>query len=181
MNKLKKVDKIYLIGAGFLFITLLVAGGYLLIQSSFFKQKTTFQQGKYLTYTNDQFGYSVKYLADFSPNEVETDHYLNFVVFLAPAEAEEAGFGLSVRENTLQQEIENIKEEINYDVAAKLVGERQQKVRGHSGYRLEYEPETEGEGEERVVVIVNNGKYSYTISSTPDQIDDILSTLDLND
>ncbi len=175
-------NKIYLFGAVLLFFALSLAGLYLFIKSNILRsendsevQEISKQQPSHLTYSNDQFAYSVEYRSDLTPSEVESSNYLNFVIFAAPLESEKSGFGLSVRENSLQQEIEVIKEEISNDIEAKLVEENEEELLSYQGYRLTYEPVDKTEGETKTLVIVNNGQFSYTISSTPEQIDSILS------
>jgi hypothetical protein len=131
------------------------------------------------TYVDDTYGYSVKYPPLLVPREGKTGVYLRFVVFLATKGSGESGFAVSVRETELDEEVVFIKEEIQKDAKGKLIREDKIVRDGYSGIRLEYEPEKAEDAEPRVVAVLNNGRYSYTISARPEQIDKILSTFEL--
>jgi hypothetical protein len=124
---------------------------------------------------DEDYGYSLKYPSLLEPRTIESDNYLSFIIFFVPKGVRGSGFVLSVRENSIEEEVVLIKEEIQKDLAARLVNEEQIEVGGRLGARVEFEPAVEEGGEKRTIVIMNNGKYSYTLSSTPDQIDVLLS------
>jgi len=133
------------------------------------------------TYRNENYGYLVDYPPLLVPREVESDIYLSFVIFLATEGISNSGFAISVRETQLGEETGLIKDEIEKDVSGELIREEATTKDGISGARLEFEPETREVAEPRTVVILNNGRFSYTISAHPNQIDQILSTFKLTE
>ena len=124
---------------------------------------------------DEDYGYSLKYPSLLEPRTIESDNYLSFIIFFVPKGVRGSGFALSVRENSIEEEVVLIKEEIQKDSAVRLVNEEQIETGGRLGARVEFEPAVEGDGEKRTIIIMNNGKYSYTLSSTPDQIDILFS------
>ena len=124
---------------------------------------------------DEDYGYSLKYPSLLEPRTIESDNYLSFIIFFVPKGVRGSGFALSVRENGIEEEVVLIKEEIQKDSAVRLVNEEQIESGGYLGARIEFEPAVEGDGEKRTIIIMNNGKYSYTLSSTPDQIDVLFS------
>jgi hypothetical protein len=133
------------------------------------------------TYTSEKYKYRVKYSPLLTPREIQSDVYLDFVIFYASAGSDESGFAISVRENSLGDEVSLIKEEIHQDVSANLISEESITLNDFPGERLKYEPEKPEEGEPRTIIIINNGDYSYSLSSRPEQIEDILATFELLD
>lgn len=131
------------------------------------------------TYIDEKYAYSISYPSLLEPREIESDNYLRFIIFFVPSGVEGPGFGVSVRENSLKEEVELIKQEIGLDSQARLIKEDEVLKGGFPGKRLEFEPIKTEEGELKTVVIINNEKYSYTISSTPDFIDEILEKFNL--
>lgn len=130
-------------------------------------------------YEDDLYGYSISFPPILEPRTIESESYLRFIIFFAPEGITRSGFGLSVRENSLDEEVELINGEIGVGIGASIVSEGEITKGGHLGKRLEYEPENQEEGEPRTIIILNNGKYSYTISSTPELIDKIFATFQL--
>ncbi|MBU0569869.1 hypothetical protein KKB40_03745, partial [Patescibacteria group bacterium] len=79
-----------------------------------------------------------------------------------------------IRENSLKEEVSSIKREVDGSFDVKLVCESKIKVSGFDAVKLDYEPVEKGELEARSFVIINNGKYSISISTTPEQIGTII-------
>lgn len=180
------INKVLLLGTMFILLSFLALGGHLFIKSRTTpesmekitetnKESAVSSRSNRKIYTNQDFGYSINYSSTLIPREIESEAYLDFVIFFAAQGTEGSGFAVSVRENQLEEEIGLIKKEIGRDVGAELVYEGKIDHYGYSAHRLDYEPETKGEGEPRTIIIINNGKYSYSISSTPEQIDNVLS------
>lgn len=130
-------------------------------------------------YNDEDLKYSIKYSSFLTPRKIASDRYLSFVVFFVTQGINEKGFAISVRENKLEEEAALIKEEIQKDISARLIEEKDQRLLDFPSVRLEYEPEEKEGGEEKTVVILNNGKYSYSVSASPDEIENIISNLDI--
>lgn len=189
-DNLQKKASVFSVGILSLSLSLVFASVYLFVKSKSISIQPTelsdVPQGQQLnndsmaweTFRNEEFGYSLEYPPLLEPRTIETDNYLSFIIFFVPEGARGSGFAASVRENNLDMEVELIKEEIGKDVSAKLVKEEQIEEGEYLGKRLKYEPQDSTEGEPRVIVILNNGKYSYTISSTPEQIGKIFSSFE---
>src|SRR3990172_9000930 len=109
----------------------------------------------------------------------ESGDYLSFIVFFVPEGVSGDGFAISVRENSLEEELKLIRIEIDEGGSAKLIKEVEVVKDGNSGWSLAYEPENPEEGEPKTIIIVNNSKYSYTISSTPALINEIFTNFNL--
>lgn len=186
-----KTNRALSLGILLLTLSLVAVGIYLLVElKRASKSKQQLPEAKeeissfndvstWMTYSEEAFGYSIRYPPSFIPRKVESERYLSFVIFLPPQGVEQSGFAFGVRENQLEEEVKSIKEEVQLDVSAKLIREGEIEILGYSGFKLEYEPEKSEEGELKTIIILNNGKYSYSISSVPDQIDKIVFTLDI--
>ncbi|MCH7640583.1 hypothetical protein IID22_00065, partial [Patescibacteria group bacterium] len=109
-------------------------------------------------YKDDLYGYSVSFPPVLQPRTIESESYLSFIIFFIPEGIAGSGFGISVRENSLDEEVELIKGEIGVDIGANLVAEEEITKGGYLGKRLEYEPENQKEREPRTIMILNNGK-----------------------
>lgn len=189
--KTKKKEKTFSVGILLLSFSLVVASIYLFLRTkekdnvtfentpSQIKELDTEKEGAWKTLVDEEYGYSVKYPSLLEPRTIENDSYLSFVIFFVPQGVKGSGFALSVRESSLDEEARLIKEEFQRDLSAKIVSEERLDMGEYSGMRFEIEPITEGDGEKRTAIILNNGQYSYTISSTPDQIDLLFSNFKL--
>ncbi|MDZ7587138.1 MAG: hypothetical protein U0946_05240 [Patescibacteria group bacterium] len=129
------------------------------------------------TYTNTQYGYLVKYSPSLnSIKEISDDIYLSLVNFENPS-SEKENFQVSVRKSTLNEELQYQKWTIEGHILVELDKENNINFQNYKGIKLEYKPiEDKKSINPFTIVIINNGKYSYTISSAPDQTDIILST-----
>ena len=72
-----------------------------------------------------------------------------------------------------KEEVENTKTSFSKQ-DAKLVKEEKINVGDQEGIRLDFEPE--GEGEKRSAVIFSKEKYSYSISTVPEQIEKVIQS-----
>lgn len=128
------------------------------------------------TYTNLQYGYSVKYPSSLNQSEISgNDTYLSMITFNGSVNNSD-WFSIAVRDSNLQDEIKYQKSRIEGHVLVKLTKEKEIMVGGFSGVLLEYTPDEPDNGSTTSFVIFNNGKYSYTISGAPQTLDQILST-----
>ena len=187
-------SKAFSIGVLLLTISLVVANVYLFLKSrdtsNVEKSTSSFKavgdkdpevgDSEWEIYKDDLYGYSVSFPPILQPRTIESENYLSFIIFFIPEGITGSGFGISVRENSLDEEVELIKGEIGVGIGANLVAEEEITKDGHLGKRLEYEPENQEEGEPRTIIILNNGKYSYTISSIPELIDKLFASFQLN-
>ncbi len=186
----KKKDRTFSIGILLLSLSLVVASIYLFLRTeekvnvakdtpSNIKEVDASKEGAWEILVDEEFGYSIKYPSLLEPRTIENDSYLNFVIFFVPQGVKGSGFALSVRESNLDEEVGLIKEEIQKGPGAYLVNEESVEAGGYLAKRLDYEPSDETEGENRTIIVMNNSKYSYTLSSTPDQIDLLISNFEI--
>lgn len=126
------------------------------------------------TYTDFQYGYSVKYSPSLVPKTGISDIYLSFVGFGDPA-LPEKGFSISVRNTKLDKEVEYQKGTVEGHIMASLGKEENLVFQGHQGVRLEFKSDSEGV-DPFAIVIINKGENSYAIKSNLEEINQILST-----
>ena len=131
-------------------------------------------------YRNELYGYTVSYPKLLEPRTVENERYESFLIFFVPGEIDEPGFAISVRKNTLNDEISLIREEIGEGSVATLINEEEIEEGGFGGFRLDYEPKNIKEGEARSIIIINNGRYSYSLSSTPEFLEKVIEKFSLD-
>mgnify|MGYP001590883866 CR=1 FL=1 len=128
------------------------------------------------TYINSQYKYSVKYPGHLSPQEeTENDVYLNFVSFGNISDEQNIWFSASVRDTKIEDEVRFVKWQSSHSLVT-LVKEEKITVNGYPAVRLEYEPQRPDVGKPTTFIIVNNGKYSFTINTRTKPFDQILST-----
>lgn len=129
-------------------------------------------------YINPEYMFSIKYPRFLSAIEIQGQGgYLVFVRFEEDSFSQGKGVAVGVSDRGAEEEVGAVKKEIAEGVEAKLVKEDKITIAGTIATRLEYEPINPNEGEQRVVVVLNNGKYSFSVSTTPDQIDQVLTNL----
>lgn len=127
-------------------------------------------------YKNDKYGYAIAKPKLLSGREYENQGgYLHFIRFEENKFSRGKGVAVGVSGMGLDEQKEAIKKDIGGDENAILVSERAFEADGKSTYILEYD--SVGEGEGRAVVIIKRGDYSYTISTTPDQMEHVLANL----
>jgi len=126
------------------------------------------------TYTNKKWGYTIKIPPLLVPREKEGGEYLHFVVFLVSSGVEDTGLAISVSQRELPEEANFIKEKLKNE-GGKLVNEEKVEKDKFSGLKMLFEPEGAEELTPRAVVIVNNGRLSYSLSSSPEAIENVLA------
>lgn len=186
-------ERVLFVGLLFLFISLGVAGAFLYkgaqnnraalkgeeVINEANGEASPEKQASWETYVDDEFGYAVSYPPLLEPRTIKSDSFLSFIIFFAPEGIKSSGLAISVRNTSLKEELALIKEEVQKDPGANLISEEEITKDGFSGIRLKYEPMNPESGEPREIVIINNQNYSYTISSTPEQLERILPTFKL--
>lgn len=144
------------------------------IKTSFTEKEEKSTDDEYITYANNTYGYKVSHKRLIIPKTITTDRYLDFVVFLTDKSDSYGGFAISVRQNDIEDEIRLVKEEIDEGISSEFVSEEDISEGENRIIRLKYAPIVEEEGEEKDIVIINNGTYSYTISARSQDMDEII-------
>lgn len=140
------------------------------------------QESNQRLYTNSGYSYSVEYPSFLYPREVDASSrdYLSFVRFEAIGYSKDRGFAIGVREAFLEEEAKRIIEEIEEgSVKAKFLKKTEIISEGFLGVKLDFEPKKSDEGGDTTIIIVNNGKYSYSLSASPNQVLAIFSSFKL--
>ena len=135
------------------------------------------------TYTNEEYGFSIKHPRLLYKQEYKNEGgYLFFVQFLETQYTEAKGLKIGVSKNSLENEATRTKKMLEEGEGI-LMSESEVLVNTMRGKRLEFKPMEEAGGELRplAIVIVYDGVYSYSISSIPGQIDVIVDTFKVTD
>lgn len=128
-------------------------------------------------YINEEYGYKVKYNKFLDAREYEdTEEYLNFVKFEENQFSNTKGFAIGVTSRTREEEKGKITAEFEERFETSVEDEKEVKVGKHDGIELRYSQKEDLEP--RSIVIVNNGSFTFSISTVPDQMDEILSSFE---
>ena len=130
-------------------------------------------------YINTKYGFSIKYPINLFPEYSESTDHLWITFF-----EEKKGynhlvktFSVSVNENSLEEEVSLQKQIIEGRVLKKLSNEEKISLNGYPGVRLDFIPTRYEEGENSTsAVVINKGKFSYSIVSDSQNIEQIIST-----
>ncbi len=128
-------------------------------------------------YKNSLLGFRMSY----PPSLVERDlgqsaTYYNFIRFEEVKLTSDKGIAVGVRESSLVDEVNRIKKDFESQEDAVLSEQKKVKVAGTDGTWLHYKPKVEeGNEEERVIVIFARDKFSYSISTVPEQINRVIN------
>jgi hypothetical protein len=133
-------------------------------------------------YKSELFKFAVDYPKSLTVNEEGSGGgYIDFVRFEDNGTSSFKGFAVGVSEQSFDNEVKRIKKAFT-DENAYLAEETTIDFQGLSAKQLYYKPQSLKNGEEeRTIVIFNKGKYSYSISTIPYQLGDILSRFQLLD
>ena len=88
------------------------------------------------------------------------------------------GVAFGVTKASLSDEVAKLKEELTKDDQAVLVAESEDFADGVAGKLLEFEPRTSEFGEKRSVFLIENSDLTYSISTTSEQIQRVVDSLD---
>ncbi len=129
-------------------------------------------------YINKMYGYKVLYNKFLDAREYDDPgEYLHFVKFEENRYSNTKGFAIGVTTRSKDEEkdkiINNFKEEYGVDADS----ESNIKADKYEGVQLTF---SQQDGlEARSIVIIKNGNYTYSISTVPEQIELVLSNLDI--
>lgn len=124
------------------------------------------------TYSNEKYGYSMKYPAKSVLNEVLDNNYLSFVSFEGP---NIQPLSVYINSSKLNEEVKKIRSQTESHFNAKLVKNESIIFSSFPAVKLEY-LSTDEKKINTINFVVNNGKYTYVINTQPDSFDQILST-----
>ncbi|MBI2599698.1 hypothetical protein HYW43_02130 [Candidatus Daviesbacteria bacterium] len=169
-----------LILLGILVIGLGIAGAWYtkLIQIPRFEaeRRNLDETASWKTYTNPEFGYSIKYNPNYViSEEPKSDTFLSLTSFKTADKTDKNEFSIQVRNSTLAEEVQYQKWTVEGHIPAKLTKVEKITLNGFSAELLEYTPEQSETGK-TLFVIVNNNKYSYVISGNPQVVSQLIPT-----
>lgn len=182
----KNKNTVFYAGLILLFVSLAVSGIVLYVKSRNLANQsntsvtTDDEENKIALYTNNSYGYSIKYPASLRYQLKENEGgYLNFISFLSSPESGVSGFAIGVSSLPLNQEYERIKKTFN-ESEAELAEDKEDVVKNIKAKRLYYKPKDINFGEERVIVIFNrDSRFTYSISALPEEIGEIVENFTL--
>ena len=130
-------------------------------------------------YINTTYGFTIKYPINLYPKFVENSGYLWLTMFEEKSGYEHLvnSFSVSVNQNSLEEEVNFQKQQVEGHILKKLSKEGEIRLEGYQAIRLDYVPtKYEDEQNPSSTVIINNGKYSYSLVANTQNIEQILST-----
>ena len=131
-----------------------------------------------MTYENEDFGFTVDYPADITLNQIgEHGDYLDFIRFIEYENSKSKGIMVGIDETTLDKEVIKVKKDIENEETAVLFKEQDMNVYGLKAKGFIYKPVNNADLEERAIVVIQKGKYVFSISTVPEQIDQIVSSM----
>lgn len=136
---------------------------------------------EFKTYINEEFGYSISYPSLLQPRSIESENYLSLIIFFVPEGVSGDGFAISVRQNSLEEEKNEIIDEIESEAEIAKIEETSIENDKYQGIMLVFEPKDTTNFEKRSVAIFNNGRFSYTLSATPTFIEEVISEFNILD
>ena len=186
-----KNKSMFVFGIMFLFISAVSVVAYLLfklrtensepetaVNEQVSKQNEMITTNQWEEYVNEEFGIILSHPSLLIKREtVEHGEYLKFIRFEETKNSIAKGVALGISNKTLKEEINKIKSEIEKSGEAKLTKEQNFKIENNEAVLLEYEADKESDIENRVVVVFRKGSYTYSLSTTPDQMGKVLSSV----
>jgi len=131
----------------------------------------------WVDYVDEEYGFSFSKPKFLTENKFEgSGDYLSFTRFEATQFSKARGVSVGVRENSLSDEVMKIKSEVDMGFNVKLTQESKIKADDFTGVKLDYEPVGEGELEARSFIILEKDGFAISISTTPEQIERIISS-----
>lgn len=193
--KNKKITRLSLLGLGalFAFLSLTALAAYLVANLVFRNNSQEVAQGtskavsgtspgeetevSWRLYTNEEFSYEVLLPGFLYKREfINEGGYEHFIRFEETAFSVDKGVAIGVTRISSQEELEKMKNELGQD--SELVDEKNVFVSGIEAVYLRFVPNFE-EAEERAFVVFEKEGLTYSISTTPEQIDRVLESFKL--
>jgi len=126
------------------------------------------------TYTNIEYKFSIMYPPSFTPKQhPDNDTYLSLTSFSDNSSTDT--ISVEVREANLKDQVALIKWTNEHSINS-LISETDLKISGFPAKRLDYTAIEKGIDKPRSTIVVYNGKYSYSIHTTTDLINKVIST-----
>jgi hypothetical protein len=186
-GKIKQKPSILQVSIILVFIGLVFLAAYLFLKtkrtetvikgSSDVQKKENQEDLVWVNYQNNEFKFSFDRPKFLQKNELEdAGNYSSFIRFEETQFSRAKGLAVGVRENSLENEVEQLKLELEKDFDIRLISESKILIDGYDAIRLKYEPKNKSEFESRDFIVINNGKFSFSISTVPEQIDRVISS-----
>ena len=128
------------------------------------------------TYTNDQYGFSIKYPAESILKENLNDLYLLQVIFDNIKDSFSVEVVKGENGKVSNSHIDYRKWQVVGHIADRIDQELKSLRQGREEVKLLYTITGSGKSIQRAIDIIGGDKYSYVVTSNADQIDQILST-----
>ena len=128
------------------------------------------------TYTNDQYGFSIKYPSESILKENLSDLYLLQVIFDNIKDSFSVEVVKGENGKVSNSHIDYRKWQVVGHIADRIDQELKSLRQGREEVKLLYTITGSGKSIQRAIDIIGGDKYSYVVTSNADQIDQILST-----
>src|SRR3989344_2474298 len=160
------------------FIILIFSLVYLVLKYNSHQGVTSNKEESYWElYENTDFNYKLYIPRNLEKQDYgETDFYKSFIVFIETEDSLGKGLAIGVSQKSKDEEVETVKEQMEKDVDAELVNKKEFSINGLVGDKLYYEPKNKEGLEKRVIAVISSDKFTYSISSVPEEIDLLLET-----
>lgn len=185
----KKTSRVIFVGMYLLILAIISSGIYLFVRAK--KEGTHSKENQnvtisptqtqedatrsWVTYTNPEYKFSIRHPRFLYPTEiVNKGGYLVFIRFEENSFSQGKGLAVGVSEALQEEEVKRVKKEIASFFEGTLTKEEEIGIGDIKGIRLEYEPEEKEVAEDRSIVIFTKGNHTFSISSVPEQIEQIV-------
>lgn len=136
------------------------------------------ENSTWVIYKNDEYGYSFEYPLYLLSTEVKnTEKYLSFVTFEETSFSTLKGVAVGITDRTLEDELSYIKDSFAGVNDANLKESKDGQTEGKRFYLLTYETSGSEDLEDKSIFIINDGRYTMSISTVPEQMEHIINSL----
>jgi hypothetical protein len=187
-SSVKALDKMLKVSSVLIFVILTATLFYSLLKFYFINkgnkstdtalENSTIENATWVIYKNEEFGYQMEYPLYLYPNEIKnTERYKSFVTFEETNFSELKGMAVGITDKSLIDEVSFIKDSFNDIEGTKLAETREGDNEGKKFVLLRYEVTDKENYEDKSFFIVNDGRYTMSLSTTSDQMPHVISTL----